>query len=131
MSAVLGVAAAALCLVFAKNLMRLFFGSIDDDVMAAGLTYLHITALSFPFIALYNAGAAIFRSVGNSKVSMLASLLMNIVNIGLNAILIYGADIGVAGAGFGIQLGGNRDAEAYIFRRLSKHFAYDASRQAP
>lgn len=38
---------------------------------------------------------------------------------------------GVAGAGFGIQLGGNRDAEANIFRRLSKHFAYDASRQAP
>ena len=45
MSAVLGIAAAALCLVFAKNLMRLFFGSIDDDVMAAGLTYLRITAL--------------------------------------------------------------------------------------
>ena len=38
---------------------------------------------------------------------------------------------GVAGAGFGIQLGGNRDAEANIFRRLSKHFVYDASRQAP
>ena len=81
MSAVLGVAAEALCLVFAKNLMRLFFGSIDDDVMAAGLTYLHITALSFPFIALYNAGAAIFRSVGNSKVSMQVSLLMNGINV--------------------------------------------------
>ena len=94
MSAVLGVAAAALCLVFAKNLMRLFFGSIDDDVMAAGLTYLHITALSFPFIALYNAGAAIFRSVGNS---MQVSLLMNGINVVGNAICIFVLKMGVAG----------------------------------
>ena len=97
MSAVLGVAAAALCLVFAKNLMRLFFGSIDDDVMAAGLTYLHITALSFPFIALYNAGAAIFRSVGNSKVSMQVSLLMNGINVVGNAVCIFVLKMGVAG----------------------------------
>ena len=97
MSAVLGVAAAALCLVFAKNLMRLFFGSIDDNVMAAGLTYLHITALSFPFIALYNAGAAIFRSVGNSKVSMQVSLLMNGINVVGNAICIFVLKMGVAG----------------------------------
>ena len=97
MSAVLGVAAAALCLVFAKNLMRLFFGSIDDDVMAAGLTYLHITALSFPFIALYNAGAAIFRSVGNSKVSMQVSLLMNGINVVGNAICIFVLKMDVAG----------------------------------
>ena len=96
MSAVLGVAAAALCLVFAKNLMWLFFGSIDDDVMA-GLTYLHITALSFPFIALYNAGAAIFRSVGNSKVSMQVSLLMNGINVVGNAICIFVLKMGVAG----------------------------------
>ena len=97
MSAVLGVAAAALCLVFAKNLMRLFFGSIDDDVMAAGLIYLRITALSFPFIALYNAGAAIFRSVGNSKVSMQVSLLMNGINVVGNAVCIFVLKMGVAG----------------------------------
>ena len=97
MSAVLGIAAAALCLVFAKNLMRLFFGSIDDDVMAAGLTYLRITALSFPFIALYNAGAAIFRSVGNSKVSMQVSLLMNGINVVGNAVCIFVLKMGVAG----------------------------------
>ena len=97
MSAVLGIAAAALCLVFAKNLMRLFFGSIDDDVMAAGLTYLRITALSFPFIALYNAGAAIFRSVGNSKVSMQVSLLMNAINVVGNAVCIFVLKMGVAG----------------------------------
>ena len=93
----LGVAAMALCLVFAKGMLRLFFGSIDAEVMAAGLLYLRITALSFPFIALYNAGAAIFRSTGNSKVSMKVSVLMNIINVAGNALCILVLKMGVAG----------------------------------
>ena len=97
MAAVLGVIMAGLCLIFSKGLLRLFFGSIDADVMAAGLIYLRITALSFPFIALYNAGAAIFRSVGNSKVSMQVSLLMNAINVVGNAVCIFGLKMGVAG----------------------------------
>lgn len=97
MSAGLGLVAMMLCLVFARGLMRLFFGSIDADVMAAGLVYLRITAMSFPFIALYNAGAAIFRSTGNSKVSMKVSVLMNIINVAGNAICIFVLKMGVAG----------------------------------
>ena len=97
MSGVLGLVLMAFCLVFAKALMKLFFGSIAPDVMEAGLLYLRITALSFPFIALYNAGAAVFRSMGNSKVSMKVSLVMNIINVGGNAICILGLHMGVAG----------------------------------
>lgn len=97
MAAGLGFLAMVLCLVFARGLMRLFFGSIDADVMAAGLVYLRITALSFPFIALYNAGAAIFRSTGNSKVSMKVSVLMNLINVAGNAICIFVLKMGVAG----------------------------------
>lgn len=97
MSALFGLAVMALCLGFAHGILRLFFGSIDQDVMDAGLIYFRITALSFPFIALYNAGAAIFRSVGNSKVSMKVSLLMNAINVGGNALCIYGLKMGVAG----------------------------------
>lgn len=93
----LGAFAMLLCLVFARELMRLFFGSIERDVMEAGLIYLRITALSFPFIALYNAGAAIFRSVGDSKVSMQVSLLMNAINVVGNAICIFVLKMGVAG----------------------------------
>ena len=97
MSAVLGLLLMVLCLVFARGLMKLFFGSIEKDVMEAGLLYLRITALSFPFIALYNAGAAIFRSMGNSKVSMKVSLVMNIINVGGNAICVLGLHMGVMG----------------------------------
>ena len=72
-------------------------GRVAADVMQAGLTYFRITALSFPFLALYNAGAAIFRSTGNSKVSMQASLVMNGINVGGNALCVYGLHMGVAG----------------------------------
>lgn len=97
MAAVLGMAALAFCQVFAIPMMRLFFGSIEDSVMDAGLLYLRITALSFPFIALYNAGAAIFRSMGNSRVSMKVSMLMNVINVVGNAICVLGLKMGVAG----------------------------------
>mgnify|MGYP002517960089 CR=1 FL=1 len=97
MTIVLGCMMMALCLIFSRGLLKLFFGSIDAEVMDAALIYLRITALSFPFIALYNAGAAIFRSVGNSKVSMKVSLLMNAINVGGNALCILVLKMGVAG----------------------------------
>ena len=97
MAFTLGVAAMALCLIFARGLLKLFFGSIDESVMDAGLIYLRITALSFPFIALYNAGAALFRSTGISKISMQVSLLMNAINIVGNALCIFVLKMGVAG----------------------------------
>ncbi len=97
MAAALGVVTMVPCIVFDEQLMKLCFGAIEADVMEAGLKYLRITAVSFPFIALYNAGAAIFRSSGNSKVSMQASLLMNVINVAGNAFCIYVLKWGVYG----------------------------------
>lgn len=97
MALVLGLALMGLCLAFAGQMIDLFFGSIAPDVREAGLLYLRITALSFPFIALYNAGAAIFRSVGNSKISMKVSMLMNVINVAGNAVCVLVLRMGVAG----------------------------------
>ena len=97
MAASLGVLIMVPCLVFSEQLLMLCFGAIEADVKAAGLTYMRITALSFPFLALYNAGAAIYRSVGNSKVSMQVSMLMNIINVAGNAFCIFVLKWGVAG----------------------------------
>ena len=97
MAAMIGIAFGVLCLVLASPIMRLFFGSIEADVMEAGLLYFRITALSFPFIALYCTAAAVFRSMGNSKITMNVSLLMNIINVAGNAICIMGLKMGVAG----------------------------------
>lgn len=94
----------AAALIFRQHLLMLIFGHIDADVMDSALIYFLLTALSYPFIALYNAGAALFRAMGNSKVSMFNSMLMNLINIGVNALLIYGFEMGAAGAGWGTLL---------------------------
>lgn len=97
LSAVLGLGVMALAMVFSRPLLRLFFGTIEVDVMDAALLYFLITAGSYPFLALYNAGAAIFRSAGNSAVSMRVSVLVNLINVGGNALCIYVFKMGVAG----------------------------------
>lgn len=97
MATALGILIMVPCLIFSEELLMLCFGAIEADVKEAGLLYLRITALSFPFLALYNAGAAIFRSVGNSKVSMQVSLVMNVINVAGNAFCIFVLHWGVAG----------------------------------
>ena len=97
LAALAGVGIMALALAFARPLLGLLFGQIEPDVMDAALLYLRISAASYPFIALYNAGAALFRSMGNSKISMQVSILMNAVNVAGNAICVFGLGMGVAG----------------------------------
>ncbi len=94
----LSVLIAAAALIFRRSILSMVFGHIDAEVMDNALTYFWISAVSYPFLAVYNGGAALFRSMGNSKISMLVSLLMNGINIVGNAILIYGFNMGVAGA---------------------------------
>ena len=78
-------------------ILHTVFGKIDQDVMHHADVYLLIVAASIPFLALHNAGAAIFRTMGNSKVTMQISIIMNIINIGGNALLIYGFHRGTEG----------------------------------
>ncbi len=95
---VISLAVMLLALIFKRPLLLLFFGSIEQDVMDSAMTYLVYSALSFPFLAIYNACAALFRAKGNSKVSMEVSVLMNVLNVAGNALLIFGFHLGVAGA---------------------------------
>lgn len=97
MAIVLGVLIMVPCMIWSEELLMLCFGAIAPDVKAAGLTYLRITAISFPFIGLYNAGAAVLRSTGNSKSSMQVSMLMNVINVVGNYICIYILGMNVEG----------------------------------
>jgi putative MATE family efflux protein len=81
-----------------KGILRVVFGQVEEDVMASATTYLIITGLSICPLALYNGCAALFRAMGDSRTTMLISLLMNLINLIGNSILIFGCNMGVAGA---------------------------------
>ena len=85
-------------LVFRRPLLQAVFGKIEARVMEEALIYFLITVISYPFLALFNAGAAFFRAGGNSGFPMRVSVISNVLNIGGNALLIFGFDMGVAGA---------------------------------
>ncbi len=78
-------------------ILRGVFGQIEPDVMRHADIYLTIVTMAIPFMALYNAGAAVFRAMGNSRVSMLVSIIMSVINVTGNAILIYGFHRGTEG----------------------------------
>ena len=95
--AVTSVCFVALLYLFKTAVLTTVFGHIDADVMAATDKYYSIVMASIPGIALYNGGAAIFRTMGKSDVSLKVSLLMNGINVTGNAILIFGLHMDVAG----------------------------------
>lgn len=114
--AVSTVAVMVLSLAFCRPILRGVFGQIDDDVMRYAQQYFIVSAISYPFIGAYNAGAALFRAQGNSRISMLASLVMNVINICGNALLIYGFGMGVLGAALA-TLVGRIFAAVWVFRQ--------------
>jgi putative MATE family efflux protein len=100
----------AIC--FGRPIIRLFYGNIETDVMSSAAIYFLITAISYPFLAIYSASAALYRASGNSKVTMRIVLLANIINISGNALLIYGLKTGTAGAAISTLI--SRILAAYI-----------------
>ena len=83
--------------VFKNSILHLLFGSISSDVYHHAMTYLNVVVLSIPFLAIYNGGAAIFRTMNNSKLPMQIMLAMNIVNVIGNALCVFILKMGVEG----------------------------------
>ena len=85
------------CLVFHRILLSTFFGAIVMDVMKAATTYFLISAISFPFLGVYNSAAALYRSMEKTRTTMYVSILMNIINVVGNYIGVFILHAGVAG----------------------------------
>ena len=87
-------------IVLRKPLLYMLFGQVEQDVMDASLTYLVISAASFPALGIYNSICALFRSMNKTKTIMNVSIIMNIINVGGNAIGIFALHAGVAGVAY-------------------------------
>ena len=96
-----GVFSAILCVLLALlrvPILRLVFGHVEQSVLDAADVYMLVTALSYPFLALYTASAALFRATGDSRRPMIVAAVADVLNIAGNAILIFACHMGVLGA---------------------------------
>ncbi len=80
-----------------KTMLRLLFGKVEDSVMDACITYLKISAYSYPALVIYNSGAAVYRSLGKTNVTMYISVLSNMINVIGNVIGVFVLHMGVIG----------------------------------
>ena len=99
-SAVFSLFIGVLVLVGNESMLRLMFGKVENDVMQACITYLRISAYSYPALAIYTAGAALFRSIGKTSVTMYLSVVANIINVIGNVIGVFVLKAGVAGVAY-------------------------------
>ena len=113
----LSAAILAVCLLGRDAILRLFFGSVEADVMAAAQTYFMITACSFPFLGIYDAGAALYRVMGKTSVTMYVSLAMNVINVFGDFIGVSVLHAGVAGVATPTLL--SRAFAAVVMTRLA------------
>lgn len=89
-----------LILLIGYPLMQLLFGKVEKDVMNACMVYLQISAYSYPALAIYNAGAALFRSIGKTSTTMYIAVASNLINIIGNIIGVFVLNAGVAGVAY-------------------------------
>ena len=114
---ILSLGITALAMLFNNQILTLLYSGVDPEVMSTAKIYFYITAASYPFIGLYNSGAALFRAMRNSKTSMLVSIWMNVINVAGNAILMYGFGMKAEGAAIATLLSRIIGA-AYIIMKL-------------
>ena len=125
---VFAIALTAILFAVKRFILHGLFGDIEADVMGYANTYYLIVEASIPFIALYNAGAALFRVMGNSAVSMKISIGMNIINVCGNALLIFVVHMGVEGVAIPTLVSRIIGAFAVIWLLRSPQYSLHISR---
>ena len=100
LSPLFSIVIAVVTLIFNRSLLTLLFGRVENSVMEACVTYLRISAYSYPALAIYNAGAALYRSLGKTSTTMYISLISNVINVVGNLIGVFVFHAGVAGVAY-------------------------------
>lgn len=93
-----------LCMVFNHGILNLLFGDSGENTLQNAYIYFYIIAASFPFLAIFNSCAALLRAQRKSMNTMLSGIISFFLNIGFNALFIYGFNMGIAGVALGTLL---------------------------
>ena len=126
-STVISTAMSALILAFHTQILRLLFGRIEANVMSACEPHLWITALSMPSLAIYDAGAALCRSIGKTNVTMNISVVANVINVIGNCVGVFVLKMGAAGVAWPSLLSRMLSAAAitiYCFRGKIRSYRF-------
>ena len=89
---------AGVCLALNRPVLKLIFGDVEAAVMKNARIYFFFSAVSYPFIALYDDGSSILRAQENSRLPMLISVWANVLNLALNLVFVWVFHWGVAGS---------------------------------
>jgi len=102
-----------------QSIINIIAGPAAPEVKELALTYLRITVWSYPAAAIALIGCGALRGAGNTKMPMLINGGMNILNIIISSVLIYGcfswSGLGFIGAGIGLTLSRYIGAAAVIY----------------
>lgn len=90
-----GVVITIVCMPLARNILLLIGTPLE--ILDQAVLYFRIYILGMPFILLYNFGAATLRSIGNTKLPMVALTVAGVINTLLNIYLVKYVGMGVAG----------------------------------
>ena len=99
-SVLFSVCVSVITLIFNTQILKLMFGRVESGVMEACITYLRISAYSYPALAIYNSGAGLYRSLGKTSTTMYISVLANIINGVGNFIGVFLLNLGAIGIAF-------------------------------
>ena len=116
LAAALGVIVALLISVFATPLLRLLGG--DGAALAAGHTYLTISALGVPFLLMTLAGAGTFHGRQDTRTPLVIALVSAGSNLVIEMVLIFGLGFGVGASALSTVLAQAGAAALYVTRTL-------------
>lgn len=99
----LGVILCIVTQLFLESMLR-FFGS-PENVLEYAKTYTRITSFGFPLLILSIGGGHLIRADGRPKMTMICNLTGAIINTILDALFVFGFNMGMAGAALATVLG--------------------------
>ena len=118
----IAIAAASVMLCFIPQILGFIYGSVEPAVFENAKIYFFWTLLGYPLFAIGNTSGVLLRSMAKNKEAVSIALGSSIINVIGNAVLIYGFDMGVAGAGISTTFSRGVWAVAGVILLLNKKY---------